>query len=110
MSYLDIANRGLRVEAVETSEGVAHVRVLSGRERAALEKEWASLTGDDLTAILIARTVCDNDGKRHYESVETADALAKVHAVDSTVNMKVAAKALKLNGFGQQAIDDEKKD
>jgi hypothetical protein len=108
MSFREVAQRPARAEKIDTTDGTFYVKCLSGAERSAIEKEWQPLEGDDFTAIIIARTVCDAAGVCEYAGVATADAIAEVLNAPAPVNLALANLAWKLNKMGKSGKDAEK--
>ena len=106
MNREKLLGRRPKVEAVQYDGETYHVRAMNGAERLQFGKDVADeKSGERIALIVVARVVCDPDGNPLLMP-EDVDQLTKV---DGGLFEALATAALRLNGIGNSAVEDAKK-
>lgn len=108
-TLLNLAKK-TKVEPVTVDGTTYHVRRLSGDERDSWEAQHHEFTeaGKGFAQFrgrLLVRCLCDEAGKR----LLTDDDLSAVGEIDAAIVVPLFEAARKLNGIGQEAADEAKK-
>jgi hypothetical protein len=103
-----------RVEIPEWADddgtpGVIYLRVMSGVDREAMEREWTATEGiiNKAREKLLVKTVCDENGERLFG--DTDDDLAMLGTRNSDVLARLFTQSMKLNKLDKDSVENAAK-
>jgi hypothetical protein len=104
-SFLALSAVPPTVEAVDTPHGMAHVRVMTAREKDRFEADHAKDTGRDFRARVVAATCCDEAGVLLF----TVKDIPQLSALPASELDPIVKVAIRLNAMGQEEVEEIRK-